>query len=334
MMRDRHLMRCLTVLMAFVWTVSCYRTKTETRTRTIKVNTDPPGAKVWVGDESGKKLLGTSPTSFHREYDVRVKEFSRWSWLLTALPVAPLGVGIGGLMMTDGGSGRAFAISMLSLGCVGIVALPITFGILKASGIEELPSEKPQRITVGAILPGYQPDSANIDVANASNVNLMLQPAKSPAVTFAPAAPAIEGESGPGPRREIVAVFDIHDATGRLKKKTLVQLTNYLGTVLAQTGSYSTIPREQLRSRLFEKKKGSYKECYDERCQIELGKAVAAQKTLATTLIRVGSKCAVTANLFDLKTETAVKGASVNTGCSPDELLDAMKQIAEQLAGK
>ena len=54
---------------------------------------------------------------------------------------------------------------------------------------------------------------------------------------------------------------------------------------------------------------------------------------MATTLIRVGSKCAVTSNLFDLKTVTAEKGASVNTGCSPDELLDAMKQIAEQLSG-
>jgi hypothetical protein len=70
----------------------------------------------------------------------------------------------------------------------------------------------------------------------------------------------------------------------------------------------------------------------DERCRIELGKALSAEKTLATTLIQVGSKCAVTSNLFDLKTETTEKGASVETGCSPDELLGAMKSIAGQLS--
>lgn len=89
---------------------------------------------------------------------------------------------------------------------------------------------------------------------------------------------------------------------------------------------------DQLRKNLLDEKAGSYKECYDERCRIELGKALSAQKTLATTLIQVGSKCAVTSNLFDLKSETTEKGASVETGCSPDELFSAMKSIAGQLS--
>lgn len=132
----------------------------------------------------------------------------------------------------------------------------------------------------------------------------------------------------------IIAIFEVHDASRKIANENLVQLTSYLGTVMTQFGKYRVIPHDQLRARLFEEKKGTYKNCYDESCQIELGKSLAAQKTLATTLIQVGSKCAVTANLFDLKTETAEKGASVNTGCSPDELLDAMKQIAKQLSGE
>jgi hypothetical protein len=135
------------------------------------------------------------------------------------------------------------------------------------------------------------------------------------------------------PSAVIVAIFDINDASKKLEQDALVQLTNYLGTVLTQSGAFKVIPRDQLRSRLLDEKKGSYKMCYDESCQIELGRAVSAQKSLSTTLIQIGNKCAVTANLFDLKTEMTEKGASVETGCNPEELLDAIKEIARQLAG-
>lgn len=143
------------------------------------------------------------------------------------------------------------------------------------------------------------------------------------------AKPAVVADNG---TPSIVAVFDIQDASKKHKKDALQQLTNYLGTLLTQSGAYKVIPQDQLRQNLLDEKKGSYKECFDERCRIELGKALSAEKTLATTLIQVGSKCAVTSNLFDLKTETTEKGASVETGCSPDELLSAMKSIAGQLS--
>jgi len=146
---------------------------------------------------------------------------------------------------------------------------------------------------------------------------------RAPASKVAPA-----GKASPS----IVAVFDIQDASKKIDGDALVQLTNYLGTLLTQSGAYRVVPRDQLRQNLLDEKKGSYQECFDERCRIELGKAVSAQKTLATSLIQVGSKCAVTSNLFDLKSETTEKGASVETGCSPDELLSAMKTIAGQLS--
>ena len=130
---------------------------------------------------------------------------------------------------------------------------------------------------------------------------------------------------------EIVAVTDVNDASGKFQADTLVQLTTYLGTALTRSGKYQVVPRDRLRAGLAEQKKESYRECMDESCQIELGRAVSASKLLSTQLLQVGSKCAVTANLYDLKTETTQKGAMVQTGCSPDELLDAMQQIADQL---
>jgi len=162
------------------------------------------------------------------------------------------------------------------------------------------------------------------------------------AQSLARVAPAPTAQAGPETRPGaeqpanrstiIVAVFDIHDASRKLDGDVLAQLTIYLGTQLTKSGTFKVIPMNQIRARLLDEKAGTYKKCYDESCQIELGKALSAQKSLATTLIQVGSQCAVTANLFDLKTETAEKGASVETGCLPDELLKAIRDIAQQLS--
>lgn len=159
---------------------------------------------------------------------------------------------------------------------------------------------------------------------------------RTPKTAPAPVAAApVSGTSADRPAKaspKIVAVFDLYDSSKKLDKDVPDQLTNYLGTLLTKSGVFKVIPRDQIRSRLQDEKEDTFKKCYDESCQIELGKALSAEKSLATTLIQVGNKCAVTANLFDLKTETSEDGASVETGCSPDELLDAIKEISRQLA--
>ena len=78
----------------------------------------------------------------------------------------------------------------------------------------------------------------------------------------------------------------------------------------------------------------SYKQCFDQTCQIELGKAISAQKSLAVKLLRVGGKCAITASLCDLATETTERGASTRTECSDEALMDGMDHVARQLAGE
>jgi hypothetical protein len=64
-----------------------------------------------------------------------------------------------------------------------------------------------------------------------------------------------------------------------------------------------------------------------------MGKALAAQKSLATKILRVGKRCAITSTLYDLKTETAEKSALSRTECSDDALMDAMDRVARQLSG-
>jgi hypothetical protein len=132
-------------------------------------------------------------------------------------------------------------------------------------------------------------------------------------------------------RGAIVAVFEIEDAAGKLDANTLGQLTDYLSAQLTEAAGFQTVPRDQLRKRLVEGRKNSYAPCVDQSCQIALGQAVAANKTLATKILQIGERCAVSASLYDLRTETSDKAATVDTECSQSALLAAIKALALKL---
>lgn len=154
---------------------------------------------------------------------------------------------------------------------------------------------------------------------------------KTPAPAKAAAAPA----AAPRPARAaIVAVFDIEDSSKKWDAALLDQLTDYLASKVAQSSRFKVVPRSQIRARLTREKTKAYKSCYDEACQIELGKALSAQKTISTKIIKVGSRCALIANLYDLRTETAERASSVETNCSTDLLMTAAARLAQQLAAQ
>lgn len=134
-------------------------------------------------------------------------------------------------------------------------------------------------------------------------------------------------------RAPIVAVFDIEDQAGLLKVTTRRQLSEYLAAQVTKHAGYQVIPRDQLRRRLAQQKTESYKACFDQRCQIELGKAVAAGRSLATKLLRVGKQCALTSMLYDLKTETTLRAASVKMACDQEALLVGIERLAKELSG-
>jgi hypothetical protein len=132
-------------------------------------------------------------------------------------------------------------------------------------------------------------------------------------------------------KHPIVAVFDIEDNGVGLAKATLTRLTDYLSMNLATTGHYQVVPRSQLKMRLDEEKKESYKECYDQSCQISIGRELAAQKSLSTMIAKIGSRCTVTAVLYDLRRATGEGGATTEGGCSEDNILKSIQSVIAQL---
>jgi hypothetical protein len=140
-------------------------------------------------------------------------------------------------------------------------------------------------------------------------------------------APATAAEAG----KPIIVVFSIEAKGLKLKARTLSTLSDYLATRLAATGAFQVVPREEIRRRLLTQKKVSYQACYDSACQIELGRELAAQKSLSTQLQRIGKTCVLTANLYDLKRAATEQGATAEGGCSEEALMAAVKDLAAQL---
>lgn len=178
----------------------------------------------------------------------------------------------------------------------------------------------------------YRPvPTADSLVRPASNAQA---PAPSPLVPqLAPSTasePALVAQPARRAKGEVIAVFDLEDLRKTLGAGDAEQLTEYFAVQLSSVG-YKVVPRSQLRERLGAEKEQSYNACYDEACQIDLGKAVAAQKSVATRLLKVGSSCAITATLYDLRTETTELAASVDTRCGQEELFGGLRALAQKL---
>jgi hypothetical protein len=130
--------------------------------------------------------------------------------------------------------------------------------------------------------------------------------------------------------RPIVAVFQIESQKSSLSKDELTMLTDYLSTKLGERGVFQIIPSKDIRRVLLDQKKESYKSCYDNNCQIEIGRELAAQYLVSSKIGRFGRQCLITSGLFDLQKAATVITASGKGSCNPEKLLTVIEEIAEK----
>jgi hypothetical protein len=131
----------------------------------------------------------------------------------------------------------------------------------------------------------------------------------------------------------VVAVFDIENRGSPLSGEQMTTLTDYLATKLGEGGKFRIIPRAKLRERLRGQKEASHKACYDQSCQIEIGKELAAGFTVSTAIARMGKTCLITANIYDLKKAATARTATGKAPCQVDALVGEMEKVAEKLLG-
>ncbi len=141
------------------------------------------------------------------------------------------------------------------------------------------------------------------------------------------------GSAAGADRTPIVAVFDMEATRVKITRQELRDLSDHLATLLTSTGRYQVVPRSELRARLQQQKVESYKECVDQSCQVELGRELAAEKTLSSKVVRLGKKCTIHLNLFDLRKAAAEKGASERGACDVDSIVVSLEKAAAKLVG-
>ncbi len=120
----------------------------------------------------------------------------------------------------------------------------------------------------------------------------------------------------------MTAVFDVDVQGVQLDRPAVLALSDYLATSLAATGRHRVVPRAELEERLRDQKAASYRACYDESCQLEVGKEVAADHALATKVVKLGAQCVLTMKLFDLRTAATAWAATARGECGQEALLD------------
>jgi hypothetical protein len=327
-------MKRVAVLLLALALVACSSWRGQQRQGRLRIDTRPPGATVWVQDAGGQHELGESPALLERDYQVQTYDFNPLMWLWAALSA---GATVGGGVWLDQAPGsddtqEALSISLLVLGSIAtLVSVPGAIGGQLLDGEERVVYGQ-EKLLIGAELPGHSGARMEIDFpTERDGIELLLhakgeaEPEAEPeAIGALAAAPSFR-------RAPVVAVFDLHDAAGLLDSAEREQLTAYLATRLAEARKGRVVPREQLRQRLTDQKREAHRPCYEERCQIALGKALAAEKSLSSTLMRVGERCALTLNLYDLESETAERGASVKADCRLEALLEAVERAVERL---
>ena len=134
--------------------------------------------------------------------------------------------------------------------------------------------------------------------------------------------------------RIVVAVFPLQDTAQVLSDDAEKNLTDYYGVKLAESGRFIIVPRNDIESAVRRLKAESYDACYDQSCQIEIGKEVAAQKALHTQVVRVGDSCAVASTLYDLRMGAAETAASERGGCTENELVESIEKVATTLGAR
>ncbi|MBW1811647.1 MAG: hypothetical protein JRJ87_25895 [Deltaproteobacteria bacterium] len=132
-------------------------------------------------------------------------------------------------------------------------------------------------------------------------------------------------------KRPVVAVFDVQTKFLKISKAKREMLTELLGQMLGVGGVYQIMPPGDVKKALLEQSSESFKKCFDEKCQIELGRNLPANKMVTTTILKAAGACRVTSSLYDLKRQTTDIVATEKGACNEAGYVDAIEKVSAKL---
>lgn len=100
------------------------------------------------------------------------------------------------------------------------------------------------------------------------------------------------------------------------------EITEVLATRVAAHQDYAVVAPGEVREAIDKRKIESYKECYSESCQLEIGKELAADTILTWRLAILETRCLLTIRLYDLQQASTIRAGMASGGCSADALYE------------
>ncbi len=328
------------------------------RTHEVVVRSLPSGLPVHRRDATGNEVaLGTTPFNDAVQYEVEeVVEVpnSTALWVATGLEMA---LGIAALVagvasadtdLEDQNSGPAIGWlvtgSLLWVGgSVDMLAGIIQF-MREPVVVRRNPVDPPSYVYVAR--PENGPAvSQVVMVPDQAVANLMVEGSLlEPKITGAPpppppVAPLAVITTDSEAKKWVLAVMEVEDANVddpnlALNLGLIRNVGDQLRIFIAQQG-VRTIDRgsqqKALETQIGQMKQESYQACYDDACQIELGKALAATHILRSKITRFGTTCVLNVELIDLRSEVTTKAASARGACEAEGFLSMAETVADNV---
>jgi hypothetical protein len=298
----------------------CTTVESVSHTQTLDIHAQPADAEIWRVEGGERTAVGVGQAKVKAGYVERVLEFDRSCWITALVGAA---ASLFGASLALWNETRPTAVTggvLLSLGSVtAAAALGACVAGAQVDGRVVSPAE---HVTFVASKPGYAERAVTLALPLVrEDISIRLEPM--PPSSLDP--PRVRDD------RRVVVIFDLEDRSQILESSERSQLGEFLAAQVAATTRFRVVPREVLRAKLVRDKEASFRACFDEKCQVELGKALAAQDALATRLMPLGDRCVLTALLYDLRAEATSKGSSVNIDCDAGAVLLGLSTLAARL---
>jgi hypothetical protein len=313
-------------------------------TQRIAVVSYPAGATITREHRGELRELGVAPLEDTTQIDVEVErdEARLWPLIVGALLLDFVGGAAFAGLSAAAGLGDAFPImgGMLTvLGTPIDLLTALIYGIASEDTLTRTIEPESQVYAYRAKLGGFPDRQATVTFPTSGQLSLIFDPkARDPNrptdVVITP-PPALSKRADPS---WVVAIMELEDPSAQdpqraipvaLRHNTSDQLRVFAARFVRtiDRGAQERFLKEQIATM----KQESFKQCYDDSCQVELGKALAASHILRTRIARFGNRCVLNSELIDLKSEVTVLAATDQGDCTDEGFFQMSENVTNGL---
>ena len=117
----------------------------------------------------------------------------------------------------------------------------------------------------------------------------------------------------------VVAVFPVTTVSFNPSASLRKSMWAYIETQVAETEGYRVVPHAALEAAISKRHRAFLSQRYDPSTQAEVGRQVAATRSVATRIIKIAGLCKVNVTVFDIARQVSTGSPSASTRSKPTD---------------